>query len=101
MHVAMSDIDKSDLPRVQDHRAMRPLRLHIGGVGLGRRWVPIADFTAASRACREFIEANDLGASAWRGGQIVDDAGKVVATVSYNGRVWLADGCEAVGGSAG
>jgi hypothetical protein len=57
--------------------------------------VPLADYAAASRACREFIDANDLGASTWRGGRIVDAATrKAVATVSYNGRVWLPDGRE-------
>jgi hypothetical protein len=58
-------------------------------------WLPVADFAAASRACREFIESNDLG-SDWCGGAVVDAATKKkIATVSYNGRVWLADGTEA------
>lgn len=64
-------------------------------VKYGMRWVPVADFAAASSACREFIEANDLGAGAWRGGRIVDaTTQKAVAMVSYNGRLWNPDGGE-------
>lgn len=65
--------------------------MQVGAVGMHGRWLLVADLAAASRACREFIEARDLGASRWRGGAIVDGATrKVVATLSYNGRVWLA-----------
>ena len=72
------------------------LRVQLGATGIRATWLPVQDFAAASRACREFIETHDLGASSWRGGRIVDAATKkVVATVSYNGRVWLASGCEA------
>jgi hypothetical protein len=72
-----------------------PLHVQIGAVGQRSRWLPVANLDAASRACRRFIETHDLGVSAWRGGQVVEAASKkVVATVSYNGRVWLADGTE-------
>ncbi len=75
---------------------MNALKVQIGAVGHRATWLPVADFAAASRACREFIEAHDLGASEWRGGRVVGVATKkVIATVSYNGRVWLADGTEA------
>ena len=71
-------------------------RVHICAVRHRLTWLPVADFAAASRACREFIERHNLGASQWRGGVIVDAATKkVVAMVSYNGRVWLAAGYEA------
>ena len=73
-----------------------PFQVQIGAVGHRRHWLPVADLDSASRACRQFIESNDLGASAWRGGQVVESGSKkVVATVSYNGRVRLADGREA------
>lgn len=72
------------------------LKVQIGAAGHRTTWLPVATFAAASFACRTFIEAHDLGASRWRGGRIVDAATEeVVATVSYNGRVWLANGCEA------
>lgn len=46
--------------------------VQVAAVGDGSRWVAVADFAAASLACPRFIEANDLGASAWRGGRVVD-----------------------------
>jgi NOL1/NOP2/fmu family ribosome biogenesis protein len=74
--------------------------VQIGAVGLRARWLAVTDLAAASRACREFIEVHDLGASSWRGGRIVDTATQnVVANVSYNGRVWLTDGTELQVGS--
>ena len=43
-------------------------------------------------ACRADIEQDDLGGGNWSGGQIFE-AGRQVARVSYNGRVWeMADG---------
>ncbi len=48
--------------------------------------VPVADFAEASKVCREYIEANDLGGGNWTGGAIMQD-GKRIATVSYNGRI--------------
>jgi hypothetical protein len=76
-------------------RNARTLKVQLAAVGIRARWVPLADYAAASRACRAFIEAHDLGASRWRGGRGVDAATKeVVASVSYNGRVWLPDGAE-------
>lgn len=72
------------------------MKVQIGAAGHRTSWLPVATFAAASFACRTFIEAHDLGASRWRGGRIVDAATEeVVATVSYNGRVWLPDGSEA------
>ena len=79
-----------------------PLHVHISASGHRSHWLPVADLDAASRACRRFIEKHDLGASAWRGGQVVAaDTKKTVANVSYNGRVWLADGSEAQIGGRG
>jgi hypothetical protein len=49
--------------------------------------VAVGDFPAASKACRDYIEENDLGGGNWTGGDIREN-GKVVAKVSYNGTVW-------------
>lgn len=43
----------------------------------------------ASAACRKFIADNELGGGNWSGGDVQDEAGKVVARISYNGRAWL------------
>jgi hypothetical protein len=49
--------------------------------------VPVDDFAAASKACRDYIEENDLGGGNWTGGDIREN-GKVVGKVGYNGTVW-------------
>ncbi len=47
----------------------------------------------AGRAARAYIEAHNLGAGNWAGGQIIDiDTGAMVGQVSYNGRVWDLNG---------
>ncbi len=48
----------------------------------------VATLEEASRACRRFIEEHELGGGNWAGGNVYD-GGKLVASVSYNGRVWL------------
>lgn len=50
--------------------------------------VEVNSFKEASDVCSKFIIKNDLGSGNWSGGQIVDDKGKHIAHVSYNGRVW-------------
>lgn len=50
--------------------------------------LPIRSFASASKVCRNFIEKFDLGSGNWTGGQIGDINGKIIAHVSYNGRVW-------------
>lgn len=42
----------------------------------------------ASEVVREYIECNLLGSSCFTGGDVINDNGKLVAHVSYNGRVW-------------
>ncbi|MFQ5845800.1 MAG: hypothetical protein ACE5JG_12525 [Planctomycetota bacterium] len=55
----------------------------------GKRTVQIAGFREASVACRRFIEEHDLGGGNWSGGRVRETAtGRVIALVSYNGRVW-------------
>lgn len=67
-------------------------KVEFAAAGHRATWLPVVSFAAAAFACRTFIEAHDLGASQWRGGRVVDAAtDEVVATVSYNGRVWLAE----------
>lgn len=48
----------------------------------------VTTLNAASAACRRYISDNGLGGGNWAGGNVTSD-GKVVAQVSYNGRVWL------------
>lgn len=50
--------------------------------------LPVRSFESASTACKNFIERFDLGSGNWTGGQIGDIDGKIIAHVSYNGRVW-------------
>jgi hypothetical protein len=66
------------------------MRLILSAEGVRRRAVPVADFSEASRAMREFVERNGLGASQLTGrcGEITAGPGGAVARVSYNGRVW-------------
>ena len=51
----------------------------------------VTSFKEASEICRNFIGENDLGSGNWCGGEILDENKKVIALVSYNGRVWLSD----------
>ena len=56
-------------------------------------WQPIDSWAHASALVRRFIEGGDLTASGetgpmWTGGNVKDATGRVVARVSYNGKVW-------------
>ena len=42
----------------------------------------------ASKKCRQYIEDWDLGGGNWNGGQVYDIDGKIIAHISYNGKVW-------------
>lgn len=52
------------------------------------RVVDINSFEEASAECTSFIHHNQLGSGNWTGGKVTDNNGNVIATVSYNGRVW-------------
>ncbi|TXT25421.1 MAG: hypothetical protein FD131_4622 [Rhodocyclaceae bacterium] len=52
-------------------------------------WLKVGSIAEASAACRKFITDNELGGGNWSGGDVQDEAGKVVARISYNGRAWL------------
>ncbi len=56
--------------------------------GVVSKTVEVISMKEAKTKCLNFIEENDLGSSNWSGGQILDDDNKVIAHVSYNGRVW-------------
>ena len=67
-----------------------PCPVHTPGMTVrltARESVPVADLAAASLACRRYIAESGLGGSEWRGGA-VHDGKRLVARVSYNGRVW-------------
>lgn len=56
--------------------------------------VPVASADEASRIWSDYRDANGLGASDMKSGcgNICEANGKVIAKVSYNGRVWDATG---------
>lgn len=58
-------------------------------VSIGRTKRVMFTLAEASKVYREHIEANDLGASNAPVCK-VKAGGKIIATVSYNGRVWEA-----------
>jgi len=51
--------------------------------------IEVNTFKEASILCRQYISENNLGSGNWAGGEIFEGA-KVIAQVSYNGRVWQA-----------
>jgi hypothetical protein len=51
--------------------------------------INVATLKEASEVCCRFIHEHALGGGNWSGGQVRDAAtGKLVARISYNGRVW-------------
>ena len=60
-----------------------------------KKAVEVENFSAASLAVRKFIELNDLGSSDFEGGGIYESlTNRLIAKVSYNGRIWDAQGSE-------
>jgi len=51
----------------------------------------ITSFKDARAVCLNFIHNGNLGGGNWSGGQIYNENGKLIAYVSYNGRVWETD----------
>lgn len=45
-------------------------------------------FREARKLCSDYIERNELGGGSWFGGDIISPDGKLIAHVSYNGRIW-------------
>lgn len=60
---------------------------HEANVDVPGRWVPVDSLVDARRLALDFIRAWDLGGGNWIGGEVASD-GKVVARISYNGRIW-------------
>lgn len=65
-----------------------PDRDDAGEKKIGPQWEAVKSLAEAVKKVREFITKNDLGMGNWVGGTTVDDTGRAVAYVSYNGRVW-------------
>ena len=54
-----------------------------------KKAVEVESLPAASAAVRQFIELNNFGSSDFVGGEIYDSStNKLIAKVSYNGRIW-------------
>lgn len=55
--------------------------------GVRNKNIKVSTMEAASNACMDYIDEHELGFGNWAGGQVTDDD-KLVAQISYNGRVW-------------
>ena len=62
----------------RDYRALVNIKAH---------WIEISSLKQASEVCSKFIEDHDLGGGNFTGGE-VREGEKIIARVSYNGRVW-------------
>jgi len=51
------------------------------------RYLTVKSLDDASNKCREYIEKFNLGSGNWSGGQ-VSQKRKLIARISYNGRIW-------------
>lgn len=51
-------------------------------------YLPANTLAEAVDACKSYIAEWNLGGSNWTGGNVYDINGKIVAHISYNGRVW-------------
>lgn len=76
--VILANAGNPDLGQCPDHPLL--------GVGSGK--VSVTTLNDASKACKKYISDNGLGGGNWVGGDVICK-GKVVARVSYNGRVWM------------
>lgn len=57
--------------------------------------VPVDSLAEASRVTQDFIREHELGGGNWTGGDVMDEKGRFVAYVSYNGRIWDSKGPDA------
>ena len=55
---------------------------------IGQKMFRVASFVEASDTYRERRKLSGEGASTFPEGKVRDDAGVVIARVSYNGKVW-------------
>jgi len=56
--------------------------------GMNPYYLRVMSLLEAREKCLEFIETTGIGGGNWGGGAIRKESGKVVARVSYNGRLW-------------
>jgi hypothetical protein len=68
------------------------MKVKVKQYGSRAQLIAVENFKQASDVCQKFIDDDCLGSSEWEGGEVYDDAGKQIATVSYNGRVWEGKG---------
>jgi len=62
---------------------------HLGSVQIRKHRQPIRTMQEGSDVAQRFIAEHGLGGGNWGGsGNIVDSRGRVLAHVSYNGRIW-------------
>jgi hypothetical protein len=60
-----------------------------------KKAVEIQSLSEASSEVRKFIDMNGFGLSDFFGGEVYDSTtNKLIAKVSYNGRIWDINGCE-------
>lgn len=59
-----------------------------GDIGVPASRALVQTLRAASKLCRDYIAAWNLGGGNWAGGQVYRD-GDQIAQISYNGRVWV------------
>jgi hypothetical protein len=58
-------------------------------------WMLVDTIEDGSAEVRRYIDEHDLGGSDWRGGTVTDiHTGEKVARISYNGRIWPAEGAR-------
>ena len=71
-----------------------PHRLHLAAAGAPSFDLPVRYADEASRCLSAYREKYDIGASdmSARCGNIYDAQNRLVARISYNGRIWDADG---------
>lgn len=55
--------------------------------------VTVKDLAEAKKRCAEYINYHNLGGSNWTGGQVLEGK-KMVAYISYNGRIWTEENCK-------
>lgn len=73
-----------------DHRQNPDMALP----GVESTWASVGSLGEASAVARQYIDEHGLGGGNWSGGTVKNKQGKVVARVSYNGRVWTGEGIE-------
>jgi hypothetical protein len=55
---------------------------------ISKSFEDVQSLLEAVSACENFIDTNNLGGGNWSGGDVFDDENKLIAHISYNGRVW-------------